>query len=417
MLNVSKGFCAANGQFRLGGELVRPIRVLHVAPTYLPATRYGGPIYSVHGLCRGLARLGSKVAVYTTNVDGAGVSDVPIGQPVMIEGVEVTYFSTGFGRRLYRSPGMASALTKVASDFDLVHLHSVFLWPTAAGSSSARSGGIPYVVAPRGMLVPELIASRSTLLKKCWIRLFERRNISNAASIHVTSEVERRDLHRLGLRPKRVDVIPNGFELPRDAVASGYSNNSTRRSRPTVLSLGRISWKKGLDRLILAMVHVPNARLVVAGNDDEQYMPQLRRLCAKHDLSSRTEFIGPVHGAKKWEAFANADVFALASHSENFGMAVLEAMACGIPVVVTPEVGLASVVQETGSGLVAEGTPDAFGRALARVISDSTLRKRMAEAGRATASRLFSWSVIAERTDALYRDLIHMNKKRDISNA
>src|SRR5262249_52555300 len=106
------------------------VRILHVVPSYLPATRYGGPIYSVHGLCTALARRGHEVHVYTTNVDGDGVSPVRVGVPVTFDEVHVTYFETGVGRRLFRSPGMRRAFYEALAGFDVVHLHSVFLWPT-----------------------------------------------------------------------------------------------------------------------------------------------------------------------------------------------------------------------------------------------------------------------------------------------
>ncbi|NUJ81627.1 glycosyltransferase [Methylocystis sp. FS] len=382
------------------------MRILHIVPTYLPARRYGGPIYSVHGLCRGLARRGHHVDVYTTNVDGPSVSNVPLNEPVLLDGVNVTYFATGLGRRLYRSPNMAAVLSRNVSRFDVVHLHSVFLWPTAAGAATARLAGIPYVISPRGMLVPELIERKSRLLKLAWINLFERHNIAEAASVHVTAEIEGVNLTRLGLKPKRIDMIPNAFDLPPEAVSILPDAKPSCTDGAVVLHLGRISWIKGFDRLVPAMAHVPGARLLIAGNDDEGYTRQLNALIAQHGVAPRTQFLGAVQGPAKWQAFARADIFALASYSENFGIAVLEAMACGIPVVVTPEVGLADVVERTGAGLVAQGDPEQFGRAIARLVADPALRRQMGAAGRAAAREHFSWSAVAARMEALYQDLV-----------
>ncbi len=382
------------------------MRILHIVPTYLPATRYGGPIFSVHGMCRALVRRGHDVEVYTTNVDGPGVSPVPVGKPVDVDGVTVTYFATGYGRRLYRSPAMAAALGHKLPCCDIVHLHSVFLWPTAAGAAAARRAGVPYVVSPRGMLVPELIQRKSRLIKSAWISVFERRNIAAAASVHVTSPIEAEDLARLGLRAQRVDVIPNGIELPAKTWPVGRQATIGMQRNPTVLSLGRVNWKKGLDRLIPAMARVPHASLVIAGNDEEGYTPQLQAIAGRCGVAARTRFSGPVHGEEKWRMIAAADVFALPSYSENFGIAVLEAMACGVPVVVTPEVGLASAVAESGAGLVVDGDPVAFGDAIARLLADPSLRQRMGEAGRQAALNRFSWSAIAPQAEALYRAVL-----------
>ncbi len=174
------------------------VKILHVVPTYLPATRYGGPIFAVHGLCRALARRGHDVHVFTTNVDGDGVSGVPLQTPVALDGVQVHYFASPL-RRLYLSPSMKRALRRDTAGFDLVHLHSVFLWPTWAAARAARRAGVPYVVSPRGMLVPELIARKSRWTKTAWIRLIERDNLESAAAVHFTARREWEDARRLGV--------------------------------------------------------------------------------------------------------------------------------------------------------------------------------------------------------------------------
>src|SRR6266508_3964823 len=104
------------------------MRVLHVVPTYVPAWRYGGPIVAVHGLCKALVTRGHEVHVFTTNVDGEGVLEMPTDRSVPRDGVSVRYFPSAF-RRLYWSPAMARALAAGVSDYDLVHVHAVFLWP------------------------------------------------------------------------------------------------------------------------------------------------------------------------------------------------------------------------------------------------------------------------------------------------
>src|SRR5262245_40352211 len=166
------------------------MRILHVVPSYQPATRYGGPIYSVHGLARAQARCGEEVHVFTTNIDGPGESSVPLGEPVELDGVTVWYFPCSTGRRLCRSSVMGGSLRERVSDFDVLHLHSVFLWPTLAAARAARKAGVPYVLAPRGMLVADLIRRKSWLMKSAWLSLFERANIEQAAAVHVTSEME-----------------------------------------------------------------------------------------------------------------------------------------------------------------------------------------------------------------------------------
>ena len=355
------------------------MRILHVVPTYLPATRYGGPIYAVHGLCRALAARGHDVTVFTTNVDGDSVSDVPLDAPVMLDGVRIRYFASTF-RRLYASPGMRRALRDVR-DFDLVHAHSVYLWPTYAAARAAARAGVPYVISPRGMLVPELIARKSRMVKGAWIRLVERRSFAGAARIHFTSQREWDDARRVGLPLPDPFVVPNGIDLvPRPDVP---------RDARTVVSLGRMNWKKGLDRLIAATPR--DAKLILAGNDEEGLTPKLRALAAGRDVS----FPGPLYGDAKWELLARASVFALPSLSENFGNAVLEAMMMETPVVVTPEVGVAPDVAAAGAGVV---THD-IAVAIESILRDANDYGRN---GRLLVESRFTWpAVVREMESAL----------------
>lgn len=378
------------------------LRCLHVVPTYLPALRYGGPIHAVHGLCRALAGQGCEVQVYTTNVDGDGVLPVPTDRPVRLDGVDVHYFPTGLGRRLYRSPAMGRALALNIASFDVVHLHSVFLWPTTTAARLARKNAIPYLLAPRGMLVGDLIQRKSRMLKSAWVRVFDRANLAGAAAIHVTSRSERLEIEKLGLPARTFALVPNGIDMP----PAGADLMQPDYVRPYILFLGRISWKKGIERLIDAMQLVADADLVIAGNDDEGETTRLKARAAALGLGTRIRFVGPVHGEEKWSLLRNCAAFALASHSENFGNAVLEAMASARPVVVSPEVGLADIVASAGCGLVVDGSPEALGSALSSLLADPDLATRLGQAGERTAREQFSWPGIASAMVDVYQEAI-----------
>lgn len=356
-------------------------------PTYLPATRYGGPIHSVHGLCRALARAGHEVTVLTTNVDGPGDSPVPLDRPVTLDGVSVRYFPSRLLRRLYVSTPLARALPQAVAVADVVHLHSVFLWPTLAAARAAQAAGVPYVLSPRGMLVRELIARRSAWVKRAWIALFERRTIAAAAAVHCTSELEREELLALGLHPRETFVVPNGVELPGAPPAAARTD--------TILYLGRINWKKGLDRLVEAMREIPQGRLVIAGNDEEGLAPRLRAQAEAAGVAARVSFPGHVEGAAKQELLAAAAVVVLPSVSENFGNAVLEAMAAGCPVVVTKGVGLAEAVASAGAGLVADPDPPALARAIRAYLEDPAARAKAGAAAATLARERYGWDRVA----------------------
>lgn len=358
------------------------MKILHVVPTYLPARRYGGPIEAVHGLCRALARRGHEVTVFTTNVDGDGESEVPLDRAVLLDGVHVRYFQSPM-RRLYFSPAMGKALRGIGA-FDVVHNHSVFLWPTAAAARAAARARVPYVITPRGMLVEELIARKSALVKRAWIRLVERRNFTHAAAIHFTSRRELDDARHIAIPLPNPVVIPNGIDpRPRPGVA---------REPRTVVYLGRINWKKNLDRLIEAMARVPDARLIIAGNDEESLTPKLRAMAG-----GNVEFPGPVYGDAKWELLARAAVVVLPSVSENFGNVILEAMSMETPVVVSSGVGLADDVAAAGAGIVSDDLAGAINTVLAHS------GESMGRNGRTLVESRFTWDAVAADMENAYR--------------
>ncbi len=485
------------------------MRVLHVVPTYVPAWRHGGPVFAVHGLCKALAARGHDVTVFTTDVHGSGTlgPEVPRAAPVAVEDVTAWYFPVTTPRRLYRSPALQQALRRALPDaahdgagdlagdtaasanagarFDIVHLHSVFLWPTAAAAAAARRARVPYLISPRGMLVADLLRRRGRLRKRLWIALVERRNLERAAALHATSQLEADEASRLGLRLPPVVVIPNGVDpdlwqpqawpqaagqpnlasptarFPAPWPPAGRQSNSeplaSQRAeswqperlqadaalaaapgaaflaapdrlagapalalapavraalehRPLLLFLGRISWKKGLDRLVQALAQVPGATLVIAGNDEEGYRQRLESLAAGAGVAGRILFVGAVAGADKAALLHGADVLVLPSYSENFGNVVLEAMAAGLPVAVTAEVGAAQVVAESGAGLVTAGDPPALAAALAGLLADAPLRQAMGQRGLAAASR-FSWQDVAARMEQLYQEILMSQPK------
>jgi glycosyltransferase involved in cell wall biosynthesis len=383
------------------------MRILHIIPTYLPAVRYGGPIFATHGLCKALVARGHEVQVFTTNVDGRGNSAVPTELPVNLEGVRVRYFPCPLLRRLYWAPALGRALESEIGKFDAVHLHSVFLWPTWAAACVARKTRVPYVLSPRGMLVRELIRKRSQLAKSAWIHLIEKSSLEHAAVVHLTSALETSELERFGWRLPRLAVIPNGIDEPL-AADSDISKvvDAIAAAQPLVLFLGRLSWKKGLDRLLHAFALTRTGKLAIVGTDDEGLAPQVEKLAKELRIADRVHVLPrTVIGPEKERLFAAAQLFVLSSYSENFGNTVLEAMRRGVPVVVTPEVGAADIVRDSGGGLVVPGDPTSLSVAIDRLTSDMNLARSMGKAGQRHAMANYSWTSVSARMESLYRSL------------
>ena len=276
------------------------MKILHVVPSYLPAWRYGGPIRSVHGLARAQAAAGDAVEVFTTDADGPGRLAVPNDRAVDRDGVAVHYFRLGWPARQFRAPELGRALARRVREFDIVHLHSVFLWPTWRAARAARRAGVPYLLSPRGILDPELLRRRGRWRKRLWIAIVERRTLGGAAAIHVTSEVEATGLRALRLDLAPIVVVPNGVDLAlaaeRDGGTPATLVEAAMARGPYWLALGRLAAKKRLDLLVAATAQLPGLRLLVAGNDDEGLGPRLASQAARLGVTARCELLGEVRG-------------------------------------------------------------------------------------------------------------------------
>jgi glycosyltransferase involved in cell wall biosynthesis len=385
------------------------MRILHVVPTYLPATRYGGPIVAVHSLCRALAARGHAVEVFTTSIDGPTDTAVPYDRPVMLDGVKIRYFASRRLRRLSYAPALMQSLHDEISGADVVHLHSAFLWPTWRAARLSHKRRIPYAISPRGMLVKSLIASRNRLIKSAWIALIERSSLEQASAIHATSAIEAEEIGKFGWRLPRVAVVPNGVDAIEQATrqdAPAADIAALAGQQPLVLFFGRLAQVKGLDRLLRAFAHTRRGTLAIVGNDYEGLAADLSDMARQLNIDDRVRIVPrTITEAEKECMFAAARVFVLPSYSESFGNVVLEAMQRGLPVVVTPEVGAAEVVTEAGGGFVAGGDARSLGAAIDRLTEDAAKSSAMGEAGRRHVSERYGWSSVAARMEALYGEL------------
>jgi len=397
------------------------MRILHVVPTYLPATRYGGPIVAVHSLCRALAARGHAVEVFTTSIDGPNDTAVPYDRPVMLDGVKIRYFASRRLRRLSYAPALMQSLHDEITGADVVHLHSAFLWPTWRAARLSHKRRIPYVVSPRGMLVKTLIARRNRLIKSAWIALIERSNLKRAAAIHATSAIEAEAIQKFGWRLPRIAVVPNGVDVIEQGARQETRQETRHETRqaapaadiaalaaqqPLVLFFGRLAQVKGLDRLLRAFARTRRGTLAIVGNDYEGLAADLSDMARQLQIDGRVRIIPrTITEAEKECMFAAARVFVLPSYSESFGNVVLEAMQRGLPVIVTPEVGAAEVVKESGGGIVAGGDTPSLGAAIERLTDDAATSAAMGEAGRRHVNERYGWPSVAARMEALYGEL------------
>lgn len=365
------------------------MKILHIVPTYFPATRYGGPIQSVHDLNKNLVKLGHQVTVFTTNIDGKNDLVVPLGQPQFLDGVEVCYFSATF-RPWFYSYAMRKALIEKIKEFDLVHITSVFLSASTLGAHYAKKFNKPYIISPRGSLMLETL-KKSGLKKRLYLSFIEKCNLAGASAIHFTTELEKTEYLIAKLPLKNSLVIPNFLEP-----INRFPEKGTFRTKfglgfeeKIILSLGRLNWKKGFDTLIPAFAeiqkNIPITRLVIVGGDEGGYKKNIQILISKFQLESEVIFVGELRGEEKLSAYQDADLFVLPSYAENFAMTVLEAAQCGLPSVVTPAVGLADEIIKNEAGLVIEKNSEKFAGAIVEILKDENKRLEMSRRARLMA--------------------------------
>jgi len=266
------------------------------------------------------------------------------------------------------------------------------------------------------MLVPELIRRKSRLVKQAWITLIERRNIEAAAAVHTTSTVEADHLKSFGWSLPPVATIPHGVDDPPPASGRPLSADvaAVVSRGPIVLALGRISWEKGLDRLIAALPLVGNAQVVIAGGDANGQADHLASEARRLGVADRVAILPRfIDGADKEALFAAACAFAMTSLSENFGMAAFEAMRRGVPVLATPDVGMSEIVREISAGVIVDPSPVGIASGLETLLADAAASKAMGEAGRAHVVANYSWQAVARRMEDLYLGVLQRGKPGD----
>jgi glycosyltransferase involved in cell wall biosynthesis len=387
------------------------MRILHVIPSL--SMRTGGPPVAVVESARALRQCGIDSTIVASDMAapasaGTRMRVVARDLPPGAELLDVRLHPASPPGRLVFSPSMFRELLRIAHAYDVVHVHSLFLFPQFAAYLSARRAGVPYIISPRGALDPYL-RRRSTIAKGAADLVWQRRLFDGAALIHLTSEEEARQIADIAPSVARA-VVPNGVRWedygalpPPTAFGRRYLGGS---EAPVVLFLGRVSRKKGLDVLVRAFAAASRTGmaepwLVIAGPDDEGLTRSLRALAARNGVGGRTVFTGMLSGVDKLSALAAADVWVLPSRGENFGNAVVEALAASRAVVVSQEVNIAQAIAEAGAGVVVERSVDAVAGRVAALLRDNGARAELGSAARAFARR-YDWANVARQLVEMY---------------
>lgn len=390
------------------------MRILHLTPYYAPAYAFGGVVRSVEGMATALAKRGHEVAILTT--DALDQRRRYLGPPdEMIDGVRVLRRPNVWPRlrgslNLSTPREMKRTTKALLPTVDVVHIHEFRTLENLLVTPVAQRLSKPIVLSPHGTL--NLETGRGNL-KTIWDRLLSPGLTLRVDHVVALSEAEREEAEGLWRgfgrrqRPTRFSVIPNGVDPPeinQRQLAANFRARYALGESPVVLFMGRLQKRKGVDVLIQAFktAGIEDARLLIVG-PDEGMLPTLQAHAAN---DPRIVFAGYLEGEARLSALAASDVFALPATGEGQPMAALEAMAAGLPVVLSPGCNLGEAA-EFGGGFEVEASAAAFAEKLSLLLTDNALQDEMGNRARQLVAERYDWDKVAARLEALYTNLVY----------
>ena len=387
------------------------MKVLHVIPSVAPVR--GGPSKAIYEMANSLhSQQGIEVEIATTNDNGDDLLDIPLNRMVGYHGIPTRFFSRfspsiSSVREFAISTNLTTWLWKHVQDYDLIHIHAIFSYPSTVAMAIARIRKVPYIVRPLGQLC-EWSLTQSLQKKKAYLRIIERANLDGCQTLHLTSQQEQKEVSQLHLKSPSF-VLPHGLEF------SALIPNARQKLRdklglpsdePIILFLSRIHEKKGLDHLIPALSSIASERFtfVLAGSGDPTYESEVQQLLKSNNLQTRTISTGFVEGEFKRLLLQGSDIFALTSYSENFGVAVLEALSAGTPAIVTPGVALSSEVHEQKLGFVVDQNISDISNGIIQYFRLSEkIKNELSIRSSQFVRENYSWKAISERLYKHYK--------------
>jgi glycosyltransferase involved in cell wall biosynthesis len=381
------------------------MKVLYVVASLDPDD--GGAVKVVTELTQVLANKGVEITIFAPSRKDKKIRSRNQG------GVKVVFFPTSLFARYWAgySKLLAETLKKEAQRFDLIHTHGIWYYPQFAVYRATKDTTRPIVTSIHGELSDENL-KRAAFKKKIFSALVQRRIFKAASAIHAVSSREAEDIVRF-VGNADVSIIPNGVN---PAEFAGPHNSAWIKRRyphiqgkKVILFLGRINTGKGLDILAHAFGRIAREMeavcLVVAGPDKWGYKSTIDKILKREGVADKVIFTGMLTGKEKKAAFDAADVFVLPSRSEGFSMVLLEAMLCGLPVVISPDCNFAEV-ETVGAGKIVQADVDPLAKALVELLRDPEACKEMGRQGEKLVREKYTWDMVADKMLALYKGLV-----------
>jgi glycosyltransferase involved in cell wall biosynthesis len=381
------------------------MKILQVTPFFSPV--HGGSAEVPYQLSKELAKREHEVTVYTSDykLSSEYISSIPQ--------IEVRSFKTWLGMaKFFITPGVLVQVKKAIKNFNIVHMHNYYTFQNIIAHHYVKKHNIPYVLQAHGSVATYF--ERGSL-KKIFDTIWGHAILKDASKLIAATPTEAERYKPMGISEDKIEIVPHGinpaeFEnLPRRGeFRRKYGLNESRK---IILYLGRINKIKGLDLLASAFAGLSGdfneAKLVMVGPDDG-YLPALERLIKQLKIEEKVLFTGPLYGEEKLQAYVDADVYVLPSSYEIFGITVLEACACGTPVILTDRCGIADLI-DGQVGLVVSYNKEQLQHALLYILGDNKIRLQFGEKGKLLVHEKFNWQKITEQVENIYSSCMLSN--------
>ena len=396
------------------------MNILHIVPYFYPAWAYGGTPKVVFELCRELVRKGHNVTVYTTDVFNKNSRQSAVGSrqstnciEAEVEGIKIKYFknisnSLAFNQKVFISPAISKALKKNLKQFDMVHLHEFRTLQNATAYKYLTKYKIPYVLSAHGSV---LRLMGKEFLKMLFDKSIGFKILKSAKRVIAVSNIEVEQYIKMGVERDRISLIPNGINISEfenaDKVKGNFRRAYKLSDKKILLFIGRLNAIKGIDFLLntfaILTKDIKDTILVIAGPDDG-YKNEIESRINLLKINDKVLLIDGLYGEDKISAMKDADMFIYPSRHEIFGIAPLEALMCGTPVIVTENCGCADFLREANGGIVVK-YQDISGLldSIQNILDKKEEAKKLASNGMELVQRQFNWNEITKDMIKLYK--------------
>lgn len=364
----------------------------------------GGTVDFVYKLSRALTQKGHGVVIYTGDfeLDQEYIDSLPQ--------VKVYPFHSWLNLAgVHLMPSIVMEVKRKLKEFDIIHLHCLRSFQNIVIHHYAKRYGVPYVLQAHGSVATYF---QKRTLKRIFDRVWGYRILKDASSLVALTPMEVHQYKNMVISEDKTDIVPNGIDLSEfqnlPQMGEFKKKYGLKRNQKIILYLARIHKIKGPDLLAKAFAgltkELVTAKLVIVGQDDG-YLSTLKQLIKELHIEEQVLFTGALYGREKLEAYVDAEIYVLPSLYEIFGITILEACACGTPVIVTDRCGLADAIDEE-AGLVVPYDQEHLQRALLRMLGDNKMRLKFGERGKSLMREKFNWQRVVEQVERVYLNCI-----------